>query len=411
MRNFESDIYDTEASYLINKLYSFLGPANVDRALKKHQRSLDLSGPVVSEYTLKLRHPWWNAFKTIFELKKNGKSIKRNLTPEIKMLAADAKRITTLQKFMPISVQKKYKRDLIDPDRAFDYLFEIHIAWHFHLQGNELQWYEDNGEKHPEFLVKTPNFKFNVECKRISVDISRRIKREDFHRFVQEFLPEIEKQGYAGNVDIILDGRLDSNQIDDLASEILELIKSGKIRGEFTISLGQTSLNLNEKSKKIVNVVEQYERLRMSLPNGAHGVVYSSQKIGDYAVDAVEMTLKSKKPDNVLGEISKKVYKAAKNQLVKSMPGIIVCFLEGVYDLRDLSSESGLQLMTCNLLNKEGCSHIAGIGYSSEIQIHRRYESEVYDNQSLFFKNPNCKFKEVKTYKFIDAAAAKWNTY
>jgi len=408
MKDFESEIYDTEVSYLINKLYSFLGPTNVDRALIKYQRSLDLSGPVVSEYTLKHRHPWWNAFMTFFELKKNGKSIKRNLTPELKILAADAKKISSLQRFMPTSVKNKYKRDLIDSDRAVDYLFEIQIAWHFYLQGNVLQWYEDDGEKHPEFIVKTPNFDFNVECKRISVDISRKIKRQDFHRLVQELLPEIEKQGYTGSIDIVLDGRLYSNQIDTLVSEILELIKSREITGEYAISHGQISLNLNKKSKKIVNVLEKYKTLRMSLSNGAHGVVFSSQMNGNNAIDPIQMILKSKEMDNVLDGISSKVYKSAKNQLNKSIPGIIVCFLEDVYDLRDLSSESDLQLMTCNLLNKEGCSHIAGIGYSSEIQIHKRYESEVYDNQSLFFQNPNCKFKEVKTYKFIDAAAAKW---
>ena len=325
------------------------------------------------------------------------------------MLAADAKKISTLQRFMPTSVQNKYKRDLTDSDRAFDYLFEIQIAWHFYLQGNDLQWYEDDGEKHPEFIVKSPNFDFNVECKRISVNISRKIKRQDFHRFVQELLPEIEKQSYTGNVDIVLDGRLYSNQIDALASEVLELIKSGEINGESTISLGQIFLNLCKKSKKTINVVEQYETLRMSLPNGAHGVVFSSQTNGNYAVDPIQMSLKSKEADNVLDGISSKVYKSAKYQLNKSIPGIIVCFLEDVYDLRELSSESGLQLMTCYLLNKEECSHIAGIGYSSEIQVHRRYKSEVYDNQSLFFKNPNCKFKEVKTYQFIDSSAAKWD--
>lgn len=410
MSNFESDIYDTEASNLINKLYSFLGPANVDRALKKYQRALDLSGPVVSEYTLKHRHPWWNAFRTFFELKKKGKSIKRNLTPELKMLAADAKKIYSLQRFMPKSVQNKYKRDLVDSDRAVDYLFEIQIAWHFYLQGNDLQWYEDDSEKHPEFIVKTPNFDFNVECKRVSVDISRKIKRQDFNRFVQELLPEIEKQSYTGNVDIVLDGRLYSNQIDALASEILELIKSGEVKGESAISFGQISLNLSKKSKKIINVVEQYEKLCMSLPNGAHGAVFSSQKNGNFAVDPIQMSIRSKKTDNVLDGISSKVYKSAKNQLNKSIPGIIVCFLEDVYDLRELSSESGLQLMTSYLLNKEGCSHIAGIGYSSEIRVHRRYKSEVYDHQSLFFKNPNCKFKEVETYKFFDSAAAKWDT-
>lgn len=400
MRKYELDIYDTEASHLINTLYYFLGPANVDRALKKYQRSLDLSGPVVSEYTLKHIHPWWNAFMTFFELKKKGKSIKRNLTPELKMLAADAKKISSLQRFMPKSVQNKYKRDLIDVDRAVDYLFEIQIAWHFYRQGNDLQWYEDDGEKHPEFIVKTTNFDFNVECKRISVDISRKIKRRDFHRFAQEFLPKIEKQNYTGDVDIVLNGRLYSNQIDALVSEVLELIKSGEIKGESIISLGQISLNLSKKCKKTVKV-EQYEALRMNLPIGQHSAVFSSQKIGNYVVDPIKISLSSKKADNVLVGISKKVYKAAKSQLDKSLPGIIVCFLEDVYELGELSSESGLQLMTYHVLNKEECSHIAGIGYSSEMQIHRRNESEIYNNQSLFFRNPNCKFKQVQNYQFI----------
>lgn len=407
MRNYELDIYDTEASQLINKLYCFLGPANVDRALKKYQRTLDLSGPVVSEYTLKHIHPWWNAFMAFFELKKKGKSIRRNLTPELKMLAGDAKKISILQRFMPKSVQNKYKRDLIDADRAIDYLFEIQIAWHFYRQGNDLQWYEDDGEKHPEFKVKTTNFNFNVECKRISVDISRKIKRRDFHRFAQEFWLKFKEQNYTGEVDIVLNERLYSNQIDALVSEVLELIKSGEIKGESIISLGQISLNLSKKCKKTVNL-EQYEALLKNPPIGQHIAFFSSQKNGNYIIDPIQISLTSKKVDNVLDGIYEKVYEAAKNQLDKSIPGIIVCFLEDVYDLRGLSSGSGLQLMTHHVLKKEKCSHIAGIGYSSEVQIHRRYESEIYNNQSLFWKNRDCKFEEVKNYEFINAAAAKW---
>ena len=89
---------------------------------------------------------------------------------------------------------------------------------------------------------------------------------------------------------------------------------------------------------------------------------------------------------------------AAKNQLDKSMPGIIVCF---IYDLRELSNNSGLQLMTCKLLNKDELSHIARIEYCSEKQIHKLgNNAESYDNQRLFFNNQNCKFEKVRTYKF-----------
>jgi hypothetical protein len=115
----------------------------------------------------------------------------------------------------------------------------------------------------------------------------------------------------------------------------------------------------------------------------------------------VRITVKSQKPDKVLEGIYDKVYEAAKNQLIDSMPGIIVCFLEDVYDLRELSSNSGLQLITCKLLNKKELSHIARIEYCSEKHIYKIGNStESYDNQRLFFSNPNCKFEKAKNYEF-----------
>ena len=140
MRNSEADINDNQALYYINQLYNFLGPRNVEKALKKHKRALDLSGPIVSKTILRNRHPWWDTFSKVLDMKKSGMSIKRHLTHEIKILAADGLRISKLKKFMPDSVQRKYKRDLIDKHRAFDYLFEIRIAWHYYLEGHELQW-------------------------------------------------------------------------------------------------------------------------------------------------------------------------------------------------------------------------------------------------------------------------------
>jgi len=291
MRDSDIDIYTDEVAYHINWLYTFLGPNNVDRALKRYLRTLNLSGQVVSEYSLRHRHPWWSAFLRYFELKRSAKAIKRNLTAELKILAGDAKRIATLRKYMPLSVQEKYKRDLVDANRSRDYLFEIHIAWHFHLQGNDLQWYDDNGQKHPEFLVQTPKFDFNVECKRISVDISRHINREDFHRLVQELLPKIEKKGYAGKVDIVLAERLEKKQIDNLASDILELIKLDRNRGEFTIPLGQVTFKPTEKNGRVVNGVQLYENLRMNLSDQTHASIFSSWTDGDLVVDPIVLTI------------------------------------------------------------------------------------------------------------------------
>jgi hypothetical protein len=404
MRTSDSDIYDYEAGRLINWLYCFLGPRDVDRALAKHEKTLRLSGPVVSEYSLQNRHPWWPAFLAYFQLKREGKSIKKNLTPQLKILCGDAKRICSLLKFMPLSVQKKYRRDLMDVDRARDYLFEIHIAWHFYLRDHDLQWYEDDGQKHPEFLVKTPTFDFNVECKRISVDTSKQIRRDDFYRLVQDLVPEIGKKGYTGNVDVIIPGRLHSGEVKKLASDILELIKSGMNEGEFRMPLGQIVLTLTKKTGRIVNVVEAYKDLRESLPDQGHASLFSSRTKGDFGSDPIALTIKSDQRDKVLDGISSKIRKAGKDQLDTSIPGMIVCFLEDVYDLSDLRSDSGLQRMTSALFEKKTFSHIAAVSYSSEIHVHKLSDGEMYDNQSLVFKNPNCRFEEAKAYRFTGAA-------
>ena len=90
-----------------------------------------------------------------------------------------------------------------------------------------------------------------------------------------------------------------------------------------------------------------------------------------------------------------------------SIPGLIVCFLEDVNELGDLRSDSGLQLMTFELFDKSAFSHIAAVGYSSEMQVHKIRYGEIYNNQSLVFKNPNCRFKEAKAYDFTTPHSGK----
>ena len=139
-----SDIHDFEVPNLVNKLINFIGRAEIENSLQRYKRSLQSSGPVFSEYYLKTRHPWWEALIEYFKLEKTGKSIKRNLNERIKILAGDAKKISELQRLMPDKIKAKYKKDLIDDKRAYDYLFEIQIAWHFFLKGCEIIWHEDD---------------------------------------------------------------------------------------------------------------------------------------------------------------------------------------------------------------------------------------------------------------------------
>ncbi len=402
MANSEQDIHDYQVPNLVNKLVRFFGRTTVEKCLRKYEDSLKSAGPVFREYYLKTRHPWWNAFVTYFELEKAGKSIRKNLTEEIEKLVADAKKISLLRKQMPESVLKKYKKDLLDKNRAYDYLFEIEIAWHFYLRGAIIEWHEDRGKGHAEFLVRTPDFEFDVECKRISVDSSRKIRRRDFYRFAEKLLSEVQKRNYTGTIDIIIKDRLHSSSkfINELVTEVIDVIVSGHTGGKYPIHHGHVSLNLTTAIGTPVDFEARWPELWKRKSHQGHGAIFANER-DDRPIDAVEITLRSEKADTVLEGIQDRISIAAKHQLDKSRPGLISCFLEGVNDLGELADESALQIMSYRLLAKPELAHVAAISYCSETILKSYYNTKTYNNQGLIFRNPSCRFEEAKVYQFL----------
>jgi hypothetical protein len=241
-------IIDKEVSGLIRKLIGFFGSDTIDQCLSKYELSLKSSGPVYREYYLKQRHPWWEALTRYIELEKRGKSIWKNLSNDIKLLAADAKKLSILQKTMPVSVRNKFRRDLMDDDNASAYLLEIKIAWHYFLKGHEITWYEDSGKGIPEFSVRTPEFDFDIECKRITADAARKIRRRDFYRLAEKLIQRIEKRGLSGAIDICLIERLNGSDkhLSLLTAQVIDILDKGQTCGVHEIPLGSVDLNLRE---------------------------------------------------------------------------------------------------------------------------------------------------------------------
>ncbi|BBO73859.1 hypothetical protein DSCW_12760 [Desulfosarcina widdelii] len=393
-------IYDKEARKYILSLINFFGSFEIEKRLNKYKKSLNYAGPIYKRYYLKHRHPWWNSLISFYELESKGKSIKKNLDLGLKVLAADGKKISILQKMMPDSVRNKFKKDLLDDNRASDFLFELDMAWHYLLNGHGIDWYEDNNC--PDFIVNTQDFDFNVECKRITVDGSRKVWRKDFYRLIEKLIPEIEKLKYMGKIDIELNDRLHSSDhhLESLSRQIIELIYANQINGAFEFKLGYATLNLKESDDKGVNIKELCRELFERKPHEAHGAFYAGEKNG-MPINPIEITLKSKKSDKVLLGIKDKVKDAAIKQLPPDKPGLISCFLEDIDDLTNLASDSGLQIMSNYLLDKNDLSHIAGISFSSEERVKRYPGSENFSSQGLLFRNENCIFKIAHDFKFL----------
>ena len=394
-----ADISDQQASYYINKLKSFLGPTNIDHALRHYERLRGTTGPITWQYYLKSRHPWLGSLRRIAELQNTGKSIRRNLTHGIKQLVADGKRIDVLRHHMTAATQNKYRRDLLDFDGARSFLFELRIAWHFLLKGYEPRWHDDDSRPHSEFILGTPQCDVDVECKTISVDICRQVHRRDFYQLADALVARVGELGYAGRIDIVLAERLNGHHIDALPLHIAQSIRDGSEKGVYETEGGEFTLNLRKPRSGVVNLQQEYSEFRESLPEWTHGVMACPDQKGER--DPLKITLKSKQPDRVLNGIYKKLKRAMSNQLNRSMPGLVICFLEGVEDLRALAKDSGLQLATSKLLRKDELSHVAGVGYSSEPWMHRHEGYEEYNNQALYFRNHNCRFIEARDFDYM----------
>jgi hypothetical protein len=396
-------IHDTEAQKYINKLIDFFGLITIEKCLKKYQDSLACSGPVYKRHYLKLRHPWWESFTYYFELQREGKSIRKNLDLRLKNLAGDGKKISVLQSLMPSKVRDKFKKNLLDENRAYDFLYELDIAWHYLINDHQITWYEEDGK--PDFLVEGSELSFNVECKRVTVDASRKIWRKDLYRFVEKLLPEIEKLNLKGSINLILNSRLHSSDthIQQLSNQMIEVVKNNGHSGKFYLPQGEVHLDLEEANFESVDLKNKQQEMWKNKPHESHGVIYASDYKGK-PVDAIEFLISSKKADKVLEGIKDKIKDAAIRQIPKDKPGVISCFLEDIADLTNIANDSGLQLMANYLLNKEELSHIAAIAFCAEPRVQFEESGvEYFNSQGLLFRNAYCSFENAKDYPYLSA--------
>lgn len=76
---------------------------------------------------------------------------------------------------MPEEVREKYRKDLLLSQHN-DFIVEIFSAWHYYLEGYDVQWYPLGHTKCPEFRVQGGGLDFDVECRRFALDMSEGIK-------------------------------------------------------------------------------------------------------------------------------------------------------------------------------------------------------------------------------------------
>lgn len=167
----DNSVLSTEVHKYIQEFINFLGAEAVAKAIGDLGKNLSHHGRCYRMW-LQQVHPW------LFTLLLYNQISTRRVQSwpvQIQQLVGDAFMIVSLAKQMPEEVKEKYRKDLLTIQHS-DFLFEIIAAWHYHLQGYDIEWYPLGHEKGTEFRVQGGGIDFDVECRRFTVDIWSRVK-------------------------------------------------------------------------------------------------------------------------------------------------------------------------------------------------------------------------------------------
>ena len=168
-----NDIHYSEVWKHIHDFIEFFGIDAVAKALRDLDKTLRHHGRFYRMWMQQVQ-PW------LFTLRRCAKIGEGNVPSwpkEIQQFAGDAFMIVALAKKMPEAVKEKYRKDLLGNQHS-DFIFEINTAWHYYLQGYDVEWYPLGHDKAPEFRVRGGGLDFDVECRRFTLDIGQRIKME-----------------------------------------------------------------------------------------------------------------------------------------------------------------------------------------------------------------------------------------
>lgn len=147
-----NEIKDSEVPKFVGKLKGFLGHEALAKAQADLDKDLSHHGCCHRKWVQELK-PWLFAFRMYDQITENGIHMPNRWPREVRDMVGDALMIASLYRDMPEKVRGKYRKDLLLGQHN-DFMVEIHAAWHYHLEGYDVQWYPLGHAKCPEFRVQ-----------------------------------------------------------------------------------------------------------------------------------------------------------------------------------------------------------------------------------------------------------------
>jgi len=339
------------------------------------------------------KNPFVEAIKKYLELKRNGQSVWKHLTPDLMQACGHAKAINgILRQATPTAVQK-IKSMVLDDETVRSFLFELALAINFFRLGYDVQFIDLEDKGNYDLLVSDGTRELEIECKTKSADAGRKITRSNFYLLCDVLVARLAASKQQIALLLKSNGRLSGRQefFERLAEEIKRCLNTGDENGQLE-SVEFRIVNLPE-TLRIRNDHEARVALAPYWSPSAHYFVFSNSFTLIVGCESTEA-------DRVLKAISEELKDGA-DQLSKTRPALMACFLEEIDDdaWSQLISNSGLANMSYAFLASSDRTHINFVAYSSDRTTPKQEGAIInFGATNLRFDNPSPKYPLSKSF-------------
>ncbi|MBC7838546.1 MAG: hypothetical protein H7Y39_07920 [Nitrospiraceae bacterium] len=358
--------------------------ADLDKDLRHH-------GSCYHHWVKKLR-PWLFAFRMYDQETKNGICIPKMWSTEIREMVGDALMISSLHRGMPEDVKAKYREDLLT-DQHNDFMAEIHTAWHYYLQGFDVQWSPLGQDSCPEFRVCGGGLDFNVECRRFTWDLSEHVKTPALADTCDTIYEVLRSHNLWGEVrvEFITDFRSDPGRIHQWSEILARALDASQTTVELDPSVRLT-LDLNTAPSRTY-VSEELVALARDQRRPGRSFLRCKQE-GELRFDPVVFRCSGprKTSEQLRDYIYKTLKKKVTTQLSPDRAGVIVARFNGIRDPHVFIESKGINDALSKLFERQ---HLAAVVMQCEGIARSSMGSILCSTPSIVFRNLRTTFPQV----------------
>lgn len=386
-----NEIKYSEVPKYMGKLKGFLGHEALAKAQADLNKDLSHHGGCYRKWVQGLK-PWLFAFRLYDEVTENGIHLPNTWPREIREMVGDALMIASMYRHMPEEVREKYRKDLLLAQHN-DFMVEIHAAWHYHLEGYDVQWYPLGHTKCPEFRVQGAGLDFDIECRRFGLDLTEHVKTPAIADTCDTIYDVLVAHGLWGEVRVELSDnfRFDPGH----TRQWVETLTQALVGTPTTIQLDSgvlLKLNLKPSPSRKYTPEELVDLARdQQHPESSF---LRSKREGEAGLDPVVFRCRGprKTPKELRDYIYKTLKEKVSTQLSADRAGVAVIRFSGVRDPNVFSDSEGMKDVLRKLFERR---HLAAIVLKCDDLTEAGAADILHSTRAIVFENTETDYPQV----------------